>query len=1205
MTRGFGRIVFWAVLVCAAAASAGAQQFTGGVRGAVRDANGVIPGASVTLTNESTNISREVVTNEVGQYNFPAVPPGTYTLKAQIAGYKSYESKGLNVGTQQFITLDVTLGVGAIEESITVTGQSPIIDTSTASTGGVLDRQALEALPAPGRNAFLIGITIPTVVAVGDPQFNRQQDQSNASIVSLGGGGMRANNYLIDGVPVTELVGRSVVNPTIEALEEVKVQVHTYDAEMGRTGGGVFNVTAKSGGNAFHGTGFYQTRPVWGGGASGENFFDKKRGLNKDQSGVSDTYYKLYGGGIGGPIWKNRTFFWAATEGYRSSTTRNEQQVWPSLKQRVGDFSTSTIGGVPVTIYNPYCRGLTVASAKCPAIGTGSIATGGLFTGAIIPRTHPAANPAGFGLLAAWPTESIGGPIAGNENNQPNAIGSGPVVDAADMFTIKMEHKFTDKSSLSGLYIYNKTDEPGSTIMKPDAWYIASQDNFFGPLRRRPHVLVFNNTNVINNTTVLTLRYGWTTWQDACDKQAFSPGVGSLGFSQNYTNALSQKDVFPSLTFNDGVQGVGGWGAIPNRWKSPYSINGTLSKLMGDHSVKVGGDMRRMGVATVTDTAMGGSFNFSKLFTSNGLGGAANAGGHELASVLLGAPSSGSVPFNDGPFEWYTKYYGAYAQDDWRVSSRLTVNYGVRFEHEDGLKEIENRQTVAFDQTVVSPLNATVPKTGLLAGRTINGGLIFAGVNGAPEAQGNPAKVKVAPRVGVTYAPSTNTVVRGGYGLFYAPWNYSRGQHGQVGFTRTTDLQTNDATTGVPGVSLDNPFPNGLITPIGTSLGLLTNAGGNINYVDQNKGDPKVHQYSFDVQRELPGAMAITIGYIGATGRDIGFFGTTSGSININQIDPAVARAAFPGPNGTWNAAALRAQVPNPFFGIPGTGEFGSRATIAAGQLLRPFPQFGNINQFERTAGGRRQYHAATFVLDKRVARSWGGRLSYTWSRTEDNQFGQTSTYQTRTATPQNNYDLDAEYGLSNFDAPHHIVLAPIVKLPDSHSSNAAARMLLSGWNASTVVELVSGSPLNAVISGATSTANLGLLGGQQRPNLIGDPNTSGSDDDRVASADHATAVFFNSAAFANPGAGRYGTAARTNGDARYQFRKNIDLVVTKSTRFAGTQSGEVRFEILNLTNTAKFRGIDSNSIDSTSFGRITQQAGFMRIWQLSFRYRF
>jgi hypothetical protein len=347
--------------------------------------------------------------------------------------------------------------------------------------------------------------------------------------------------------------------------------------------------------------------------------------------------------------------------------------------------------------------------------------------------------------------------------------------------------------------------------------------------------------------------------------------------------------------------------------------------------------------------------------------------------------------------------------------------------------------------------------------------------------------------------------------------------------------------------------------------------------------------------------MAVTVGYVGATGRDIGFGGTGGGTaININQIDPAVARAAFPGPNGTWNAAALRASVPNPFFGVPGAGEFGTRATILAGQLLRPFPQFGDINQIERTEGGRRQYNAATFILDKRTTGWWGGRFSYTLSRTEDNQFGESSTYQTRTNVPQNNYDLDAEYGISNFDSPHRIILAPIFKF-----GGTGGNVLLSGWNASAVVELVSGSPLNAVLLTGTSTSNLGLLGGIQRPNLIGDPNTPGSDNDRVASVDQTSARYFNSSAFQNPGPGQYGNAPRTIGDARYQFRKNIDLVIAKDTTFFGSHVGQVRFEILNLTNTAKFRGIASNGIDSTSFGRISSQAGFMRIWQLSFRYTF
>jgi hypothetical protein len=1172
-----------------ATSSVWAQTFTGGLRGAVKDAGGVVPGAAVSITNEGTGETRETVSNEVGQYNFPAVPPGTYTVKASLTGFKAYENKGIRIGTQQFITLDITLDVGTLQETITVTGASPIIETSNASTGGVLDRQALETLPAPGRNAFMISVTVPTVAPTGDPQFNRQQDQTNASRISMGGGGVRANNYLLDGVPITELRGRAVLNPTIEAVEEVKVQVHTYDAEMGRTGGGVFNVTAKSGTNQFHGTGFYQTRPVWG---VSENFFVAKTGQTKEESGLASTYYRLYGGGVGGPIWKNRTFFWTATEGYRSNTTRNEQQVWPSAKQRVGDFSTSTLNGQPVRIFNPYCRG-GVPSAKCPATGTGSIATGGEFTGAIIPRTHPAANPAGFGLLGIWPTQTIAGPIASNENNEPNASATGPIVDAADMFTVKGAHKFTDTWSMSGLYIYNKTDEPGSTIMRPEEWFIASQENFFGPLRRRPHVVVLNNTNILNDTTVVTLRYGFSTWQDSCDPQPFSPGIGSLGFSSNYVNALAEKDIFPSLSF-DSVADVGGWGGGPVRWTSPYTLNGTLSKLIGSHSLKAGADLRKLSVKLATESAMGGSFEFDRLFTSN-----AGVGGHELASVLLGTPATGSVPFNRGNGEWFTTYYGAYFQDDWRVSPRLSVNYGVRLEHENGLQEIDDRQTVGFDKTAISPLNNLVPKTGLLAGRTINGGLLFAGVDGAPTEQGNPAAVKVAPRGGFSYSVNQATVVRGGYGLFFAPWNYSTTQHGQTGFSRTTSLVQSASRTGVPLASLENPFPNGLQQPIGSSLGLLTGTGGTINFVDQNKGDPKVHQYSVDVQRELRGNMAVTIGYVGATGRDLGFGGSAPVGININQIDPEVARRAFPGPNGTWNAAALNASVPNPFFGIPGTGEFGGLATIQAGQLLRPFPQFGDVFEFERTEGGKRQYHAATFVLEKRIAGRWGGRLSYTWSSTKDNQFGQDNTYLTRTDLPQNNYDLEAEYGVSYFDSPHRIILAPIVRFPEGGT------IFTRGWTASAVVELVSGAPLNAVLSSGASTDNLGLFGGRQRPNLTGDPNTDGSDSDRVAFEGQASARYFNASAFTNPGAGTYGNAPRAIGDARYQFRKNVDLVITKETRIGDRQSGQVRFEILNLTNTAKFRGIDSNATNDQSFGRLTQQAGFMRIWQLSFRYTF
>ena len=194
------------------------------------------------------------------------------------------------------------------------------------------------------------------------------------------------------------------------------------------------------------------------------------------------------------------------------------------------------------------------------------------------------------------------------------------------MFTFKGEHKFTDKSSLSGLYIYNKTDEPGSTIMKADKLFMADQDQWFGPLRRRPHVLVFNSTNVINDTTVLSLRYGWTTWQDSCDSQPFSAGLAVARLQPRRTSARSlpaARDMFPSLTFDQGTEGVGGWGPGPVRWKGPYAINGALTKLVGSHSFKVGADIRRLGVALATEyRSSAAAFNFAPQFTSrNGVGG--------------------------------------------------------------------------------------------------------------------------------------------------------------------------------------------------------------------------------------------------------------------------------------------------------------------------------------------------------------------------------------------------------------------------------------------------------------------------------------------------------------------------------------------------------------------------------------------------------
>ncbi|MGH9801105.1 MAG: carboxypeptidase regulatory-like domain-containing protein, partial [Blastocatellia bacterium] len=318
------------------AATVYGQSYQGGLRGAVHDANGaVVPGVELTLTNEETNTARSAVTNSDGEYAFAIVLPGSYKLIATKSGYKKHEHKSIRIGTQEFITLDVGLEVGQTTESVTISSDTPILDSSNPSIATTLEKRALQDLPTPARNVFYLSITTPGVIPTGDPQFVRQQDQTNSSLLSLGGGPRRANNYTIDGVSITDLRNRAVFIPNIESVHEVRVQVSTYDAEMGRTGGGVFNATAKSGSNDWHGSAHIQNRPSF---ASSQLFFARKANSPKP-----DTYYYLYGGSFGGPIIKDRTFFWATAENYQTLTSRNAVLTLPSARELTGDFSQSGI----------------------------------------------------------------------------------------------------------------------------------------------------------------------------------------------------------------------------------------------------------------------------------------------------------------------------------------------------------------------------------------------------------------------------------------------------------------------------------------------------------------------------------------------------------------------------------------------------------------------------------------------------------------------------------------------------------------------------------------------------------------------------------------------------------------------------------------------------------------------------------------------
>jgi hypothetical protein len=639
--------------------------------------------------------------------------------------------------------------------------------------------------------------------------------------------------------------------------------------------------------------------------------------------------------------------------------------------------------------------------------------------------------------------------------------------------------------------------------------------------------------------------------------------------------------------------------------------------------VKAGANFRRIGVYLFSPGNSAGFFNFDREFTSStGTNNNSTTDGNAFATFLLGYPSSTrqSTITLSTPLDVYTKYYGGYLQDDWRVSSRLTVTYGLRIEHEDGIRERHNHITVGFDPSATHALSsitipATVDPTGNTAARNVVGGLLYAGVDGNRTFQGDPPPLGFSPRIGGVYSINSRTVVRGGYGSFLAPWTYptpmsASNNYGQVGFTNNT---VSPQTTGTPTVTLTDPFPNGpLVPPLGNTPGTLTTGvGTTISFVDQHRTAPRVQQYSADVQREVGGGMAVSIAYIGARGDHLPLGGTNDNTVvNINQLDPKYL---------ALGSAVLTEQMANPFFGhsaFAGTG-LGASPTIARNQLLRPFPQFLNV-MARQVSEGISRYNALVIEWTRRGARGLSGRVSYTYSVLKDNQIGEVNSYTANgLAAPMNNYNYIAglpectttdfaacynprtDYTTGIIDVPHRVIIAPVWPLP-SPSGNGRIARLLANWTAAAIVNVQSGYPI-----GVSQVSDGLLMGSAQRPNLVPgvDRATPGSLADRLASVDHPTAAWLNPKAFAAAPAGTWGNAPRVVTDVRSPRPILTDISVSRNVRLGGAKEAQVKVEIFNLFSRVQNMGFASVAAGSATFGQINTMLGFMRTTQIMVRY--
>jgi hypothetical protein len=1152
----------YALVLLAGATPALAQTYHGGLRGAVREAGGVVPGVSVALTNEATNATRTTQTNHLGEYAFVNVEPGTYTLKVSMQGFKTIENRGIRIGTQQFITMDLSLEVGALAEHVTVEGGAVVLETSNASVGSTLDSQTLQTLPTAGRNPFFLAITTPGVVPTGDPQFVRQQDQTNSSLLSLGGGPRRGNNYTLDGVSIVDMRNRATVIPSIEAVEEVKVQVNTYDAEMGRTGGGVFNMTGKSGANNWHGSVLFQNRPQF---AQNLLYFAQKACDEGGSCEKPDTYFYLYGGSFGGPIVKDKTFFWVSAEGYRTKTPSSAVVTAPNARELSGDFSQSG-----VTIFDP------LTTRQNP---DGSFSRSP-FPGNVIPASR--INAVARAMAQYWP--------------EPGEF-TAALEDRSITATGKLDQIWNQNIRSSAMYAIYNSREPAvrsyGGALGEKAW-----DPGDGALYRTVHVLAVNNTVTPNPNTVAHVRFGYTSFSDDCVPVDFDPGT--LGFSSGFTSSVPIKK-FPYIY-------VGGYGtdyagrlfgdrAPQDTDFYSWDANASMSKLWGKHTVKFGASYRKIGMKNTSFGQGSGDFTFDGTFS----GGpdplnATISDQHALADFLLGYPAFGGITVAT-PNNFFIDYYAGYLQDDFRVNRNLTVNLGLRYEFEQGLQEKNNAFTVGFDRERAWPFQVR-------GGPQLRGGLMYAGVDGYPTHQSDPSKAKFGPRGGFAWSINDKTVLRGGYGLLWAPYQYAfptEDRLGARGFTEVTDYVASfdGGLTPCPTCTIVNPFPSGFGQPPGSSRGILTGAGGSVNFVDQFRKSPYVHQYSIDFQRELSNRIVAGIGYIGATQKRMGVGGNDSGTVNINQLDPRFQSM------GT----ALLDQVPNPFFGDPRFGAFANQPTISRGQLLRPYPQFGDLLAHQ-VSEGHSQYHSVVFRLERPITSGWGGRINYTWSRVKNNIFGERNAFSANSGDLDralNAYDLEREYSTGLSDIPHRFVFSGTYELPFGKgksrlSDPGLARVLFGGWSLTAVGYWQNGFPF--VLRQLPNNSN--VFGRIQRPNLTGtSPATSGGPDDHYDSGCGCVSNWFNTGAWSQAPAFTFGNAPRTDTRMRMPTQTQTDVAFQKVEPIGGGNL-MVRFEAINIFNNALYSiGSSFFTFGSSGFGRFGATRGFPRLLQVTLRYSF
>ena len=1160
------------------------QNVYGTITGTITDSSGAsVAGVSVTLTNIAREDKRTAQTNDSGNYAFVNLLPGNYRLEAEKAGFKKLVREPIDIEVESGLRIDLAMEVGQLSQTVEVTAQSVQLQPESTSLGQVIGPRTTTELPLNGRNPLALVALTAGVVPQGQPSAGNSSTGNPvganpfaAGDFQIGGGQAGQSQILIDGVP-TNGAYLNVVTliPTQDAVQEFKVQTNNLGPEFGRFAGGVINLSIKSGTDAFHGTlyEFLRNKVL-----NANDFFSNEGGVPRPAFTQNQ-----FGGNVGGPIIKDKLFFFTSYEGFRLRKGSPLSTWVPTAAEREGNFSQAgstqnSTAGSALPIYD------AMTSANCVS---GGPACRTAFAGNIIPANR--LDPTAQVLLNYFPMPNqVNNPTGNFVENYSTGGNVNQVNERAD-------YDISDKQRFFGRYTYSHV------LSLPDSPF----NDICGDRcteNTNTNQAVLADTYTLSPATVLDLRAGFTRYEyvrtplsEGIDLSKFGPNWAPLTPNMTYTHI---PDACVSQVPGDNRYGAGSWcsggtGSGIGAFDNTYSFEGSVSHLMGKHLLKFGGEYRILQNNYYQTNDPTGEYNFDAGMTAgNPLAGTPGiSSGLGMASFLLGYGSNGST--TEAAKTADQNLYGAiYAGDTWQVTRKLTLNLGARIDLQGDWTERYNR-IVVFNQTQTSPIAAQAGDPNLL------GAYDLVDTPNHKSRTAFPAWNHISPRIGLSYQLTPTTVIRSGYGIFYVPVDlrWDDAPHNLFINSINNTWLVAQANGVTPKNTLSDPFPTGISGPPGANQSFINVQGAGNGAPLNNVPAPYVQQWNFNIQQLLPGNMMLQIAYAGAKGTDLPMH-----SQDLDQMLPQYV------PTNAAQAAALIAQVPNPFYGVMQSGNISANPTVKAGQLLLPYPQFDDV-AMEEPDNRNSSYNSLQVTFQKRFGGGAQILATYTLSKLIDNTNSEINWLEAASPSwgDSNVYNLKGERSLDGFDVPQRLVIASILDLPFGKgqkflgTAKGVTNAIVGGWGFDTIITFQSGFPI--IIGGCP-----GLLSNSGIPNIgcalsnrVGPESlTTGSTSDKLAH-------WFNTSTFVAPTDYSYGNDSRTEPNIRTDGVKNFDMAFFKNTAIGpeGKYNLAFRAEFFNIFNRVQFSAPNTSCCGGSSFGQITAQYNLPRIIQFGLRFSF